>query len=534
MKEFIDHPLIRKDSIEARLYQQIVYAKAIKASTLFVAPTALGKTVLCIMVAADRLHKNGGRVMMLAPTRPLVVQHAKSFRRFMTVPKEEIIDFSGRMPPAEREEKWPAATIAVATPQVVGNDLRSGRLRLDAYGLLVFDEAHRARGEYAYVQIAEAYRQQRDDPLVLGLTASPGNSEEVVREVCGNLGISNIEVKGDDDPDVRPYINPVEIEWDLVRLPEPISRAMAEIRTYLDDRFRSLTEAGLIKSEYATRKDLLEAGRILGLGVDRFSASFGKPRYLYYKLLMDYATALKAEHAVELLETQGVSQALAYLERMGSDSEDKSSPRSTRSFVRDPRIRAFAASLRRLTRLEVDHPKLSRVDRFIREQFERDPGSGVIIFTNYRDTVDIIVSRLSESPDVRVTRFVGQASRRTKGLTQREQTQILDLFRSGSYNVLVATSVAEEGLDIAEVQMVLFYDCTPSAIRNIQRRGRTGRRGAGRVVVLITEGTREEAYHWAGQSREKRMKEMLRRIDKDIKNRQLSLDGFVGGTRSSV
>jgi Fanconi anemia group M protein len=115
---------------------------------------------------------------------------------------------------------------------------------------------------------------------------------------------------------------------------------------------------------------------------------------------------------------------------------------------------------------------------------------------------------------------------RSKGLSQREQTQILDLFRTGKYNVLVATSVAEEGLDIPEVQMVLFYDCTPSAIRNIQRRGRTGRKGAGKVVILMTENTREEAYHWAGQQRERRMREFLKRLDGDLKNRQMKLSDF--------
>jgi len=81
--------------------------------------------------------------------------------------------------------------------------------------------------------------------------------------------------------------------------------------------------------------------------------------------------------------------------------------------------------------------------------------------------------------------------------------------------------------------MVLFYDCTPSAIRNIQRRGRTGRKGAGRVVILITENTREEAYHWAGQSREKKMRQLLRRIDESLKKRQLSLDSFYAARTSS-
>jgi len=525
--QFIEHPLIKNSAIEARIYQQLVYARAVKANTLFVAPTALGKTILCIMVAAHRLERTGGKVLMLAPTRPLVIQHAKSFRKFTELPEEKIGDVSGTTHPGERSELWPDLTVAVATPQVVENDLRSGRLNLRDYTLLIFDEAHRATGNYAFVSIAKAYKAQCPEPLVLGLTASPGNNEDVIREVCDNLGITQIEVKSEQDPDVRPYINPVEVEWKTVSLPVPIKNIARDLRTYLDERFHDLRQVGLIRSDYPTRKDLLEVGKVLGMGVQRFSEVFSKPEFVYYKCLMDYATALKAEHALELLETQGIVQTIDYLEHMAEEAKEKGTPRSTKSFVKNPRIRAVAASLRRMRDGGIDHPKIGQMVRFVKDEISNNPGSAIIIFTNYRNTVELIVKRLSSIDGVRVVRFVGQASRRSKGLSQREQANILDHFRSGKYNVLVATSVAEEGLDIAEVRMVLFYDCTPSAIRNIQRRGRTGRKGAGRVVIMITENTREEGYHWAGQNRERRMRELLKRIDGDIKNRQLKLDGFV-------
>jgi len=531
--KYISHPLIKPRSVEARLYQQLVYAKATKGNTLFVAPTALGKTVLCIMVAAHRLKMVGGKVMMLAPTRPLVLQHCRSFRKFMAIPREEIRDFSGTTDPETRRELWPVTTIAIATPQVVENDIRSGNLDLKDYCLMIFDEAHRALGNYSYVPIAKAYVQSCPDPLILGLTASPGNNEETVREVCDNLFITNIEVKSDDDPDVRPYVNPVEVDWRLVALPDSLRKASSRIREYLDQRIRSLREIGLIDSAYPTRKDLLKAGKVLGLGVERFSTAFKRPKYLYYRALMDYAMALKAEHAIEILETQGPRQTLSYMKRMMQDAQVRGAPRSTKSFVKDESISAFTEYLERLVYAGADHPKMSMVEKIVLDEIRRNPASRIIVFTNFRDTVDLIVERLSRYPLLRVTRFVGQSSRRSAGLTQREQSRILDLFRSGRFNVLVATSVAEEGLDIAEVQMVLFYDCTPSAIRNIQRRGRTGRKGAGRVVILITENTREEAYHWAGQSREKKMRQLLRRIDESLKKRQLSLDSFYAARTSS-
>jgi len=525
-RQYIEHPLIKPGTVEARLYQQLVYAKAVKSNTLFVAPTALGKTVLCIMVAAHRLQRQGGRVLILAPTRPLVLQHTRSCRKFLTIPEEQITDFSGTVNPEEREALWPTATVAVATPQVVENDIRTGRLEMRHYSLVVFDEAHRAVGDYAYVTIAKAYKASCSDPLVLGLTASPGNREEIVREVCDNLGIVNIEARSDDDPDVRPYVNPVEIDWRTATLPQPVQDIVRGIGNYLEERVSALRDVGLIRSPNVTRRDLLEAGKVLSIGVDRFSSSFGRPPFMYYKALMEYAISLKAEHALELLETQGIEQTLRYFERMAHDATLKGTPRSTKSFIHDPRIAEFVASLGRLARVGIEHPKLRQMAGVISEELARNPASRIIIFTNFRDSVDLIVGYLSREPRARVTRFVGQSSMRSRGLSQREQTEILDLFRKGKYNVLVATSVAEEGLDIPEVQMVLFYDCTPSAIRNIQRRGRTGRKGAGKVVILMTENTREEAYHWAGQQREKRMREFLKRLDGDLKNRQMKISDF--------
>ncbi len=508
----------------------MVYAKAVKSNTLFVAPTALGKTVLCIMVVAHRLHKVGGRALMMAPTRPLVLQHAESFKKFMNLPQEEIVDVSGRIRPSEREEVWPASKVAIATPQVVKNDLEAGRMDLSPYSLLVFDEAHRAVGDYAYVPIARIYVETADDPLVLGLTASPGNREEVIREVCENLDISNIETRTESDPDVKPYINPIEVDWRKVVLPDSIRMASRRMRAYLEERFDSLRKIGLIQSERPTRRDLLEAGKALGIGPQRFSASFGKPEFMYYKSLMDYATGLKAEHALELIETQGIEQALKYMEKLSQEAEKKKTPRSTKSFIHNDLVKQFTNRLRDLREKGVQHPKIPETEDIVTRELNSNPDSRIIVFTNFRDTVDLLVSRLSKQRKSRATRFVGQSSKRSRGLSQAEQAEILDLFKKGKYNILVATSVAEEGLDIAEVQLVLFYDCTASAVRNIQRRGRTGRREAGKVIVLITEDTREEAYHWAGRAREKRMRQVLKKVDLELSDKQLNLDGFMKGS----
>jgi ERCC4-related helicase len=78
--------------------------------------------------------------------------------------------------------------------------------------------------------------------------------------------------------------------------------------------------------------------------------------------------------------------------------------------------------------------------------------------------------------------FVGQQNH---GLNQKMQAALINKFKKGGCNVLVATCVAEEGLDIGDVNLIISYDCLSSPIRMVQRFGRTGRAGVGTVIILI-------------------------------------------------
>jgi ERCC4-related helicase len=84
-----------------------------------------------------------------------------------------------------------------------------------------------------------------------------------------------------------------------------------------------------------------------------------------------------------------------------------------------------------------------------------------------------------------LTNAQGEETVVSKGLNQKEQVEILKSFHEGAVNVLVATSVAEEGLDIGEVDLIVFFESVGSLIRSVQRMGRTGRKRCGRVVVLV-------------------------------------------------
>ncbi len=177
MSEFVSHPLLVPDTVASRAYQETLARKALEKSSLIVLPTGLGKTIIALLVLAGRLQgREGAKVLMLSPTKPLVEQHAAFFRKVMNIDPERVVVFTGSTPPEERADLWKNATVVVSTPQVIENDLLCHRFDLSDVVHITFDEAHRATGNYAYVYIAKKYMEQAKSPLILGITASPGST----------------------------------------------------------------------------------------------------------------------------------------------------------------------------------------------------------------------------------------------------------------------------------------------------------------------------------------------------------------------
>ncbi|RLF78944.1 DEAD/DEAH box helicase, partial [Thermococci archaeon] len=484
---------LRKDLIQPRLYQEVIYAKCKDKNSLVVLPTGLGKTLIAQLIADYRLSKYGGKVLMLAPTKPLALQHRESFLKLFNIPEERINTLTGETPPEKRAEIWRKSVIITATPQTIENDLVVGRITLEDVVLLVFDEAHRAVGNYGYVYIAKEYMKQAKYPVILGLTASPGSDEAKIRSIVKNLFIEHIEVRNENSPDVRPYVQGIRFEWIKVELPEIYKEIRKLLRKMLRDSLKPLAEAGLIDgpSPDIPKKDILKVGQVI-------NAEMAKGNYEIGRLMLYQAKALKLHHAIELLETQGLSALRAYLKKLYEESK-KGRTKSTKELIQDPKMKKAVTLLVQAKELGLDHPKLDKLKELISSQLKKKPSSKIIVFTNYRETAKKIVKELLED-HIKAVRFVGQASKENdKGLSQKKQKQVLDLFSQGEFNVLVATSVGEEGLDVPEVDLVVFYEPVPSAIRSIQRKGRTGRHKPGRVVVLMAKGTRDEVYYWSSR-----------------------------------
>ncbi|MBI5388968.1 DEAD/DEAH box helicase [Candidatus Woesearchaeota archaeon] len=494
-----------------RLYQQTIFATASQKNTLVVLPTGLGKTNIFLMLAAHRLRLYpDSKILFIGPTRPLIDQYKQVFVKHFDLPEDKLATFTGNVSPAKRAELWKTSTIIFSTPQGLENDIINKQINLEEVSLLGVDEAHRAVGDYAYNFIAKQYDKLAKYPRILALTASPGSDMEKIMEVCKNLYIEEIEIRTENDPDVKPYIQEVDITWIPVELPT----SFQSIQKFLKDCFRTklheIKKLGFITREgELSRKDMLSLQGHLQHELAQGNKSFEVLKSLSYA-----AEAMKVQHAIELIETQGIHSLHAYMEKLMEESRT-SKVKAVQNLVMDLHFRSAYTQTKNMFAAEVDHPKLTALKKVLQENLTDD--SKIIIFTQYRDSGAKIMEQIGEIPGVKAGLFVGQANKNGSGLTQKKQLEMMQQFKDGIYNVIVATCVAEEGLDIPQVDAVIFYEPVPSAIRTIQRRGRTGRQEKGKVLMLFTKNTRDEAYRWVAHHKEKRMYRNLADIRSKLK-----------------
>lgn len=499
--KYISHPNIVPDTVEEREYQCSMADGCMKRNTMIILPTGLGKTVVALIVASKILEK-GRKVLIMAPTKPLVEQHYETFSSWLKNVK--IGAMNGLMEPKKRTETVRSNDLLISTPQIIDNDIENGRYPLSDFGLIIYDEAHRAIGDYAYVKIASKYNYG----LTMGMTASPGSSVNKMLEICNNLGIECAEMRTESDPDVSPYVHDTFVERIEVNVPDELLKIIDILNKMLDTFIENLTAMGLVNPAWPmSMKHLLTIGDSLQKRLAR-----GEKSVFVFRGLVVNSAAIKTIHAVMLAETQGVSSVRNYMAKIEEEANSTKKTNASREVVLHPRYKELIDILEKT---KVEHPKISRVMSMVSKKIASDPSAKVIVFTQYRDTCEMLNEKLSLIEKVEPIKLIGQSK---GGLKQKEQISIIDDFRGGKYNTMVSTSVGEEGLDIANADMVIFYEPLPSEIRTIQRRGRTGRKKTGEVYVLIAKGTRDEQYDKNSLMKEEKMKSNLPKLNRMLRD----------------
>ncbi|MCX6708303.1 MAG: DEAD/DEAH box helicase [Candidatus Woesearchaeota archaeon] len=489
-----------------RLYQETIFATAVMKNTLAVLPTGMGKTGIAVLLTAQRLKQYPqSKILILAPTKPLAEQHLTTFKKILELPEDKFALFTGEVAPEKRVETWQTAQIIFSTPQGLENDIIGNKIDISKVSLLVFDEAHRATGDYSYVFLAKQYQRKADWPRILALTASPGSDTATIEEVCNNLGIEAVEIRTEKDPDVEPYIQPIDIEWKNVDLPEEFKKVQHLLQQCIKSKTEQLKQHG-IKGTFLSKKELLMLQAELHAKI-----AAGEKDYEAMKAISLLAEIIKAQHAQELLETQTVASLNKYFEGLYEQAES-SKIKAVRNLTADLAFKSAFILSQKLP----EHPKVGALVEYVTKELQQNKLTKIILFTQYRDTAVKLSEELNKNQGALAKVFVGQAKKEGTGLSQKQQAEMLDMFRDGLFNILIATSVAEEGLDIPKVDLVVFYEPIPSAIRHIQRRGRTGRQEKGKVTIFVTKGTRDEAYLWSAKHKENKMVRILENMRKEL------------------
>ena len=510
-----------------RLYQENIVHTSLTKNTLVVLPTGMGKTSIAMMLAVNRLNNfRNSKILFLAPSKPLVAQHMNTFRKHVDA-KMNI--FTGEVNPNLRKELYGENEIIFSTPQTVANDILGKRVDMNDFSLLVLDEIHKCVGNYDYVFIAKEFMRQSRYPRILGLTASPGSDKAKVDEIRKNAFIEEIEIRSNDDPDVKPYVQEVKIDWIKIDLPSRFLDIKQFLSDSLKERLKKLKGWGLIGQS----QNEVGKGQLLDLQARLHGRlARGEKDIRLWDGISLTAQSVKINHAIELLESQGISSLYKYMLNIFESSE-KTNVKATKNLVKDLNFKSAYIQCKNLYEESIEHPKLDELKKIVSNEITNDKVK-IIIFTQYRDSAKLI-EKILNSMNFRSKIFVGQQKKEGSGMSQKEQIKLIEDFKENKFNILISTNIGEEGLDIPEVDLVIFYEPIPSGIRYIQRKGRTGRQSKGKIIILMARNTRDEAYHWAAFNKEKKMYGMLKKINEKISlEKQPTLESFSNNDKMRI
>jgi ERCC4-related helicase len=527
-----NHDLDLNDSgLEYREYQKKIAQQCILKNSLVVLPTGLGKTIIALYVAIHTLQKypKENKIIILAPTRPLINQHYEVFQKNLSIPEDLFEVLTGKIPPTKRMDLFHENRILFYTPQTLRNDLVNKKYSLEEVSLVVFDEAHHASGEFPYTLIADTYMEQNPDGTILALTASPGASKDKIKELCNALHIptENIHTRTREDEDVKVYLKPMDVYKIGVDMTLIMKESYDIISKLLEERLQYLSEFNFLEKEAEVLLDKIFRKDLLKLNSELLSLlkQEGDKTGIYTALSIN-AQALILFHMMELVEQQGLDVLLIYLEGLNSTARKSSSSKAVRILTSDHRLQRLYLELKKHQELTPDnltHPKYELLKSILLKEIEKNLDARILVFVKLRDSVKNIAHKLKEHSMILVARFVGQANKSSsdKGLSQKKQLEILNKFKNGQLNTLISTNVGEEGIDITECDLVIFYDVVVSETRFIQRRGRTARHRKGKVIILYCKGTKDEIYLRIALMRLKKMNINLRSNDFKEKNTKL-------------
>ncbi|KAI0321123.1 hypothetical protein OF83DRAFT_1051753 [Amylostereum chailletii] len=499
-----------------RDYQYNISKHCLFDNTLVALPTGLGKTFIAgvVMLNFYRWFPTG-KVVFVAPTKPLVAQQIDACHKTCGIPGRDAAELTGEVSRVARARAWGEKRVFYMTPQTLENDLASDNCDARDIILLVIDEAHKGTGDYAYAKVVRCLMAKNPHFRVLALTATPGGNPDAVQRIVDALHISRIEIRDERSIDIRGYNNEKKVEQHIIQMNEGVVKIRDLLGKAMKPHINRLQSVGLVRGDpdpvsFHTFRAQLGMGEV-NQRPDKTQLQWAFPA-LKKLSQMARAMAYLLEASVQMCHRS--LKDVTSTEQPGGGAN---------ALGRDPAVQAVLQELERQSIVGFAiHPKMEKLKMLIIQHFgQKMPDTDVqvvesigeaenaavstraMVFVTNREAIDEVVEFLNqESPLIRSSKFIGQGTDKQgkKGMLQREQLDIIRRFKEGEFNVLVSTSIGEEGLDIGEVDMVVCYDAQKTPIRMLQRVGRTGRKRQGYVHVLLAAGREELNWNKAQSS----------------------------------
>jgi len=486
----VEIKFIKAKRIEKRDYQERLSNICLEKNCLIIAPTGLGKTIIAALyIAKSLVQDEQRRFILFAPTRVLVGQHARTLRETLDLKPEEIVEITGEDKLENRTKEW-GKKVIVATTEITLNDLEKGFFKPVEFYSAIFDEVHHAVGNHPYALLGKAILLKNPNIRIVGFTASPPIRKADTDQILKTLNISHSEIISEDSTEVKKYFYGAKIEVIKVK-PTP---ALAKIRMDLlatSQKFENkLLETSPERIQTRSLKELLNLrNKLSDMNAKIWITSL-----------------IRLHHCLNLIESHGIEPFITFCEKLFLNKG-----RSAGQLKEDTNFKTAYETTKSMLVVGEEHPKVVELKKILATISSEDR---VIVFVSYKDVAKMLYEK-AISWGVSSAYLIGKRGEFSQ--SQKEQIETLNKINEGEIKVLFATRVGEEGLDIAECNIVIFYDSVSDAVRYVQRKGRTGRRRRGKVIAIMTSGTRDEVLFWVGKKRVEMSKKVIKGRESSMK-----------------
>ncbi|ERE68438.1 putative ATP-dependent RNA helicase DHX58 [Cricetulus griseus] len=518
---------ISKSRMELRPYQWEVILPALEGKNIIVwLPTGAGKTRAAAFVANRHLETvDGGKVVVLVNRVHLVNQHAEEFRRMLDK-RWTMTTLSGDMGPRAGFGLMARShDLLICTAELLQLALISPEeeehVELTEFSLIVVDECHHTHKDTVYNNILSRYLEQKLQkaerlPQVLGLTASPGTGRATklqgaidhILQLCANLDACRIMSPENCHSQLLEH-NPKPCkQYDLCqrRQEDPFGDLLKKLMRQIHQQL----EMPELSQQFGTQTYEQQV-----VELSKAAAEAGFPERRIFALhLRHYNDALLIHDTVRAQDALDMLQDFYHRE----STVTRTQFRNVKIWLLDLFI-GHKDTLAQLAAHGPENPKLKMLEGILLKQFESPNHPRGIIFTRTRQSAYFLLLWLWQQPclqnvNIKAQMLIGAGNTsQSTHMTQKDQQEVIQEFRDGIVNLLVATSVAEEGLDIAQCNVVVRYGLLTNEISMVQARGRA-RADQSVYSFVATEGSRELQRELTNEALELLMEQAVTTVQK--------------------